>query len=174
MKNRKIIIFVSIIIGLLLVFGLWFHYVDSARVRNGIEPKFMIKIVSNDGNKVTYWGLGYKLIRYPSVSPSEPYKNNRGVKYGSWFMKYELNDNKEILEIVDVTKTIKNFVCADALEEFYKDEQYTYYFSCIKSSYVIVKYKDGSQITVVKALKNREISISDLDSYNINYYKYEN
>ncbi|MBE6156481.1 MAG: hypothetical protein E7161_01925 [Firmicutes bacterium] len=173
MKNKKIIIFLSIIVGIIIVLGLYFRYIDSARVRNGIEPKFTIKIVNDNGNKVTYWGLGYKVIRYPSISPSEPYKNNKGVKYGNWFIKYKLNQNKEILEIVDTTKNIKDFVCAESLEEFYSDEQYSYYFSCIKSSYILVKYKDGSQITVSEALKNGEISISDLPNYNINYYKYE-
>ena len=97
MKNRKIII-IGIITVFLVVVGLVTSYIDSARVRNSIEPKFAIKIITNGGNKVTYWGLGYKVIRYPSVSPNEPYKNNLGVKYGSWFMKYELS-NYESLDI---------------------------------------------------------------------------
>jgi len=84
MKKKIIIIMIISILSL----ALFTHYVDSARVRNGVEPKFTIKLVSDGGNKVTYWGLGYKVIRYPKVSPNEPYKNNRGVKYGSWFMKY--------------------------------------------------------------------------------------
>ena len=66
------------------------NYIDGGRVRAGVEPVCSIKIVSEDGNKVTYWGLGYKVIRYPSVSPNEPFKNNRGIKMGNWFMKYEL------------------------------------------------------------------------------------
>ena len=92
-KNNLIII--RIIIVILIAAGLVTSYADSARVRNGVEPTFTIKIVTDGGNKVTYWGLGYKVIRYTSVSPNEPYKNNRGVKYGSWFMKYELEEEKE-------------------------------------------------------------------------------
>ena len=92
---KKILIIVGIIVAILVVAGLVTGYADSARVRNGVEPKFTIKIVTDGGNKVTYWGLGYKVIRYTSVSPNEPYKNNRGVKYGSWFMKYELKEEKE-------------------------------------------------------------------------------
>jgi len=170
--KKKVIIIVFIILSLLLIFSFYTHYIDSARVRNGIEPKFTIKIISNKGDKVTYWGLGYKVIRYPSVTPSEPYKNNLGVKYGSWFMKYELNNNLEIKEIVDTTKDIKDFSCAEMLEEFYKDSNYTYYYSCIKSSYVLVKFKDGSQMTVSKALNKGYISINDLDEYKIDYMKY--
>lgn len=88
--KKKILIISCIVATLLISASLLTSYIDSARVRNAVEPKYVIKIVSEDGRKVTYWGLGYKVIRYPSVSPNEPYKNNRGVKYGSWFMQYEL------------------------------------------------------------------------------------
>ena len=90
---KKTIIVLSIVLALLVVAGLVTSYADSARVRNSVEPVHTIKIVSADGTKVTYWGLGYKVIRYPSVSPNEPYKNNRGIKYGNWFMKYELPED---------------------------------------------------------------------------------
>lgn len=89
MKKRLYII-LGILVALLVSTSLLTSYIDSARVRNSIEPKYTVKIVSEDGSKVTYWGLGYKVIRFPSVSPNEPYKNNRGVKYGNWFMEYEL------------------------------------------------------------------------------------
>ena len=91
MKKRYLII----IILVLLILGFITSYLDSARVRNSIEPKFTIKVVSKDGSRVTYWGLGYKVVRYVSVSPKEPYKNNRGVKYGSWFMKYNLEEQND-------------------------------------------------------------------------------
>ena len=94
--KKKFIILAFIII--LLVAGLVTSYIDSARVRNGVEPKFAIKIISDGGNKITYWGLGYKVIRYPSVSPKESFKSSLGVKYGSWFMKYELS-NYDILDV---------------------------------------------------------------------------
>ena len=89
---KKKILYIMFVFGVLLfVLGFVANYMDSARVRNGIEPKYVIKKVSDNGDKVTYWGFGYKVIRYPSVSPNEPYKNNRGVKYGNWFMKYEID-----------------------------------------------------------------------------------
>ena len=86
MKKKALIIIVII----LIIASLLTSYIDSARVRAGIEPRYIIKISGKDGKKVTYWGLGYKVIRYPSVSPNEPFKNNKGVKYGNWFMKYEI------------------------------------------------------------------------------------
>jgi len=96
MKNKKVLIIVGIVVATLVVAGLVTSYIDSARVRNSVEPKYTIKIISDGGNKITYWGLGYKVVRYPSVSPNEPYKNNRGVKYGNWFMKYELEEEIKI------------------------------------------------------------------------------
>ena len=88
--KKKVLIIIGIIVIFLVAIGLVTSYIDSARVRNAVEPKYTLKIVTDGGNKVTYWGLGYKVIRYPAVSPNEPYKNNVGVKYGSWFMKYDL------------------------------------------------------------------------------------
>ena len=53
MKNRKLVI-CSIVIMFLVVSGLLTSYIDSARVRNSVEPKYTIKIVSASGDKVTY------------------------------------------------------------------------------------------------------------------------
>lgn len=172
MKRKYIIILISII----LIFSLSIisNYYDSARVRTNHEPKLVIKIVSNDVRKITYWGLGYKVIRYPSVSPNEPYKNNQGVKMGSWFMNYKLPNNSKnlvIQRIIDKTKSMITFSCAETLDEFYEDKNYKYYYNCLKSKYVIVEYTDGSEETVKEALKNNHIQISDLDQYNIDYVK---
>ena len=99
MKSKKILIILSIVFILLIVVGLVTSYMDSARVRNGVEPKFTIKIATDGGNKITYWGLGYKVVRYPAVSPREPYKNSLGVKFGSWFMNYKLSSNYESIDV---------------------------------------------------------------------------
>lgn len=106
--KKKIIITLGIIIIVLVVTGLFTSYVDSARVRNSVEPKFAIKIISDRGNKITYWGLGYKVIRYTSISPKEPYKNGRAVKYGNWFMKYSLDRYDEIKN--DIDKELKRYM----------------------------------------------------------------
>ena len=92
MKKKKVFVICIIVVVVLTILSFVANYVDKGRVSTGHKPKFTIKIVTDGGNKVTYWGLGYKVVRYPSVSPNEPYKNNRGVKYGSWFMKYELEE----------------------------------------------------------------------------------
>ena len=97
--KKKILVIVSSILIVLITLSLLTSYIDSARVRNSVEPKYVIKLVDKTGKKVTYYGLFYKVIRYVSVSPNEPYKNNRGVKYGNWFMKYELEEENQILKL---------------------------------------------------------------------------
>ena len=94
--KKKIGISIGILVIVLIVAGIITNYSDSARVTTGHEPKCCIKVVSNDGSKVTYWGLGYKVVRYVGVSPNEPYESNIGVKMGNWFMKYELSNSKSI------------------------------------------------------------------------------
>ncbi len=103
--KKKIGIGIGISLILLIIAGIITNYADSGRVTTGHEPKYCIKIVSNDGSKVTYLGLGYKVIRYIGVSPNEPYENNIGAKMGSWFMKYELSKT-DIIEIEYEGQTI--------------------------------------------------------------------
>lgn len=139
--KRKVILIIGFIF---FVFGIITSYIDSARVRNGVEPRFVIKIVNNDGNKISYWGFGYKVIRYPSVSPNEPYKNNRGVKYGNWFMKYELsleNDKVKKQELEDINNKIIEYF---SLEENIKYGNYSYNYIDYENMVVVVGLKDNS------------------------------
>ncbi|MBQ3053508.1 MAG: hypothetical protein IJC89_01215 [Clostridia bacterium] len=93
MKKKGLIITIAILIVVLIIASLITKYIDTANVSTGHEPECCIKIVSQDGSKVTYLGLGYKVVRYVGVSPDEPYKSNIGVKMGSWFMKYDKPTN---------------------------------------------------------------------------------
>ena len=72
--------------------------------------------------------------------------------------------------IVDKTKEYDDFMCAQAIEKFYEDDNYIYSYSCLKSEHVVVKYNDGSVETVKDALKNNHITIGDLDKFEIEYY----
>ena len=138
--KKKLLIIISIVATVLITAGLITGYIDSARVRNSVEPKYTLKLISPDGKKITYLGLGYKVIRYINVSPNEPYKNNKGVKMGSWFMTYKIPNNKTkyvIKDIKDLTKSMISFSCAEALDNFYEDEHYEYFYDCLKSKYII-------------------------------------
>ena len=57
------------------------------------------------------------------------------------------------------------------MEYFWRDDVYYYIFSSIKSDYIIVYYKDGSEQNVKEALKQGKIKITDLDLFDIHYDK---
>lgn len=91
---------------------------------------------------------------------------------GEW-VRVSASYSDEIKELVDKTKEIKDFACAEALEGFYADNDYTYYWSCIKNDYMVVKYNSGYEETISVALKNGAIKINDLDRFDISYIKEE-
>lgn len=52
--------------------------------------------------------------------------------------------------------------CAQAIEYFYSDNEYTYYFSCIKSESVYVMV-DGKEYKLVNALNNGIVTMKELN-----------
>lgn len=81
-------------------------------------------------------------------------------KYGIGYS----SEAKMVENIVDLTEWAD-----DAIETFYQDENYIYTFSCIKSQYITVYYKDGSEQNVKDALAEGKIRITDLGYYGISY-----
>ena len=110
---KKIIILLVIIISIIII-SIITNYTDTGMVSTGHEPKYCMKVISQDGRKITYWGLGYKVIRYVGVSPDEPYESNIGVKMGNWLMQYELPIDSEYSDKED--KEIHT------LDDFYSTE----------------------------------------------------
>lgn len=122
--NNKIFISACLILFIIII-SLITNYVDSGRVGTEHEPKYCFKVVSNDGSKVTYWGLGYKVVRYVSISPNEPYKNNIGVKMGSWFMKYNLPEYATItVETNGITTKITDYNDINTLSNILENSKY--------------------------------------------------
>lgn len=74
-----------------------------------------------------------------------------------------------IEKIYDIAKR-DNIPCDTGMEEFWKDGENAYYFSCIKSQYIKVVYWDGSSEDIVTALSNGHATIADLDRFQIEYY----
>ena len=111
---KKSLIIITFIIVIITALGIITNWIDSARVGTNNEPKYCIKSISEDGRKITYWGLGYKVIRYVGVSPNEPYQNNIGVKIGNWFMKYELPIDSEYNKEKDIS--------INSIDDFYNTE----------------------------------------------------
>ena len=143
--KKKVTIIIIVVAIILVILSFITNYMDSARVRAGYEPRYCLKLISYDGNKVTYWGLGYKVIRYIGVSPNEPYKNNIGVKMGNWFMTYKLdeNDNKE-----EKREYIKTYNVIEKLDISDETGNYNYY--------VIKQFQDNEPI-LIKVLNNYKL-----------------
>ena len=140
--KSKIAKIICIIITIFVILGLITSYIDSARVRNAVEPKYTIKIINDNGSKITYWGLGYKIIRYPSVGPNEPYKNNRGVKYGNWFMKYEPKAETTLDKLNEINNQIIKYFTENHANEY---DNFSYNYIDEENNFVVVGLLDNSK-----------------------------
>ena len=154
--KKSLKIFLTIIGVIILLFIIDFICIFTIN-----RPILAIK----DENNV-YKGIFYNT--YNCAEYAVPQIKLKGTKFACTEIKFQIG---KVIEIVDTTKDIENFTCAEALEQFYEDENYRYYYSCIKSKYVIVKYENGYEETVANALKYGTINIEDLDTYNIKYIK---
>jgi len=154
---KKIFIIIFVIIGVILLDSIQAFIFDN-------NPIIKIKEYYNGGN------LNYKSkgILVDTINCTNGKKDT--VLKG---FSYSCSYNRENYKLVDKTKEIKNFVCASSLESFYEDEIYTYYWSCIKNKYMIVKYDDGTEETISQALQKSNIKIQDLSIFDINYIKEE-
>lgn len=170
--KKKIGISIGILVIVLIVAGIITNYSDSARVTTGHEPKCCIKVVSNDGSKVTYWGLGYKVVRYVGVSPNEPYESNIGVKMGNWFMKYEL-PKADIIEIEyeGQTITVTDIKDIGIIENILLNSKYNGEICNGINTHKIILNKDIYYIKesckeIQKGDKQATISTEDLETIN--------
>lgn len=142
------------------------------------KPVFAIKYDCDCADQV-YHGLLYDT--YNCHEYSAPQIKAKWVKYTCSGFQIKTNekdgngwyDGDREYTIIDTSKDIPDFVCAEALEEIYRDDDYTYYLPCIKSEYIKVRFKNGDEIYLKDALKDKKVSISDLDTYGIQHYKYE-
>lgn len=179
--KKKIGISIGILVIVLIIAGIITNYSDSARVTTGHEPKCCIKVVSNDGSKVTYWGLGYKVVRYVGVSPNEPYESNIGVKMGSWFMKYELPKADIIkIEYEGQTITITDIKNIETIENILVNSKYNNEICDGINTHKItmdneIYYLKESCQEIQKGDKQAKISKEDLEKINnIIYNKMDN
>lgn len=146
--KKKVLIIISIVLFILFVLGLITSFKDNARVRDGIEPKYVFKIVNDKELKVTYIGLGYKVIRYVDVNPYGPFGENDSFKYGSWFMSYK---KPEKIDIEEIQEYINNYL------ENAKDEDlnnYAYSYVDESKNKVIVGLVDNSKEKQEQFIRN--------------------
>ena len=85
-----------------------------------------------------------------------------------------MNKYNPTIEIIDNSKT-----CAEALDEFYEDKLFKYYFTCMKSNDVYAVINDDKMYLVKDLLNNNPTEYSiridkildRLDFYGVNYLK---
>ena len=111
---------------------------------------------------LVYSEYGYlTFVERSSISNEDVSNNSQSV-----------TKTKSIKRIVD--HSVDDGVSYDnAFELFYTDDKYNYYFSNIISQYIIVEFDNGTKNNVKDALTAGEITISDLDKFEIQYSKTE-
>lgn len=154
---------IKIIIGIILTIFILI-LIDLASIFTLNRPIFAIHAKT----PYMYTGIFYNTYTCPEYSVAQI--KSKGTKFTC---AVETIGLEKVEKIIDKTTEIKDFSCAEALEQFYEDEEYTYYYNCLKSKYIIVRYKNGYEETVQNALKYGSIKITDLDLYNIEYLKYK-
>ena len=122
-------------------------------------------------------------VRNPLSSYYYVIDNAYRKKVKDWFWKDNSNvDISNNSQSVTKTKNVERIIDHSvddgvsydtALELFYTDDRYNYYFSNIISQYIIVEFDDGTKNNVKDALTADEITISDLDKFEIQYSKTE-
>lgn len=161
---KKCLKFILGVIGLIILLVIF----DLICIFTINRPMFAIKEDNGDSVVLVYRGLFYDTYNCPEYSV--PQIKAKGTKFNC---DVERIDIGKVVGIVDKTKSMKDFTCAEALESFYEDDGYIYFWSCIKNQYMIVKYESGFEETISNALKYGTITLTDLDKNNISYIKEE-
>ena len=68
--------------------------------------------------------------------------------------------SKDKITIIDESK---DTACASAIEYYYEDNNYKYYFTCIKSGSIFV-IVDGKKYNIKEALNNKVVTMAELES----------
>lgn len=139
--------------------------IDLIAIYSFNRPVFAVK-----GDNYKYHGLFYDT--YFCREYSAPFIKAKWNKYECIIPNENIiteDKTKKISKIEDLMMTRNDLMCAQALETFYSDSEYEYYFNCMKSGMIIVTYEDGTEENVKEALNNGNITIEDLDKHNIGY-----
>lgn len=73
------------------------------------------------------------------------------------------NNSNQTKKITIIDKSNPDASCASAIEYYYEDNEYKYYFTCIKSPSIYVKIND-KEYNIKYALNNHIVTIKELES----------
>lgn len=77
-------------------------------------------------------------------------------------------NNSNDYTIIDTTE-----ICAEALEEIYSDDDYTYYLPCIKSSNIYIKWDNGDIHKLMDDINNGKVTMDSLIKHGLKVTKDE-
>ncbi len=170
-QSKKI---TTIIIGIIVSVSSIFAIIDYNLVKDDKMPIFMVLLDGSDDAE--YIGLGYRMTLNNGISHKAGILPNSKIDFKSWFYLFGIekgNDQSDIsvIGIIDRVEQ-EQLPCAEALEYFYDDSEYIYYFNCIKQDKILIEYSDGTTKSFDEVFPY-DITINDLDNYNIEYIKEE-
>lgn len=133
-----------LIIVLCVVFGVFIlDYLRSVIFKK--EPLIVVSTINREGVKISN-GILYRT-----------YNCNGTIYVESKTSKF---DCPAVPKGISITQNNKD-ICVDGIDYFYEDENYRYYFTCMKSNYIFIK-KDDKEYTLKNALNNKIITINDI------------
>ncbi len=170
-KIKKIII-ICIVTFVSLLFITTFS-IDYSRVNKNLEPLFMVR-VSEKGNKYTYLGFGYKMIKDVAISPYEPLDHSISIKFGLWIFTWDVkvfNLRPRNLWVIDkenrVLTEIGSYCITDTKG---KDKAST----CADADLSLIKYDkilNANSEDVINIDINDSLTITRVSIYDLNLNK---
>ena len=145
----------------LIIFGIVTAIIDYNRIQNNESPLFMIRITNErHSGRVDYIGLGYRMRKIP-IDNTHLLDINY-TRFGFWFYTWELT------RALNFTVIIPTDPCDQALERFYEDDSYYYYFTCYMSRGIYIEFNNGRRYNIRYALENSIITIQEFEEYFVN------
>lgn len=136
---------------------------------------YIVSLKAESENSYANLAVGDEVIVYHSgdIAESNPLQINTvsAIELKTPAPNDETNklmDTRKIVNIIDRTQD-EDIAVDTGLEMFYEDETAIYYFSGMMSEYILVEYENGSRKTVKEAFEIGDITIEDLDKFNVNY-----
>jgi len=132
--------------------------------------------INNDSTEVLPLNPDNNLSEDNQISDNDSQQSNDNLGSSSANKPEEPSSSKSSSVKPNQGKTIiledrsNGAYCAQAIEVFYEDNQYQYYFNCVKSNsmYVIINSKEYK---LVYALKNNLVTINELEDAGYKFMK---
>lgn len=164
---KTILLVLGILMVIVLIDTIQAFYFDNS-------PVLKIREYYNGGN-LNYKDKGLFVDTYCETNGNKHTVIKGGhysISDDTFYEKYNNNKSTQTSNIIKIRDRVEeeNLTCDTAFEKFYEDENNEYYFSVIKSHYIIVTYNNGISEDIITALNSGRVTILDLDDFDIEYH----